>query len=487
MTKENGEKIKLKKIIDAGIEPYPARFGKKQTLAECRKLKNGDKVKTAGRLIMFRDMGKLTFGHLQDFSGRMQIAFKDDVLGRENYKLFLKIVDIGDFLGVDGEIFTTHKGELTVLVEKWVFLGKALKQMPEKWHGLKDVELKYRQRYLDLLANPETMERFKFRSEFIKALREFYWQEGFIEVETPTLLHHATGAHAQPYKTHNNGLDIDVYLRISHELPMKELIVGGFEKIFEIGKAFRNEGIDPSHLPEHTHLEHYCAYWDFEDNINFTEKMFEFLREKFDLPKKIAVVAKDGSKHKVDFSLPWPQLNYVEVIKNDCGIDVRKYKDAKKMVSDLKKKKISIEGMGKMGLATLIDNLFKKVSRPKIINPTFLCHYPVELQPLARRNDKDKNMVDQFQLIVAGWEVVKAYSELVDPIDQEARFKEQLKLKKKGDEEAMGVDPDFIEAMKYGMPPVSGWGMGIDRLITILTGQENLRDVIFFPLMKPKN
>ncbi|MEK7512418.1 MAG: lysine--tRNA ligase [Patescibacteria group bacterium] len=489
MPEQNEEQVRLEKlnqIKSSGIKPYPEKFGKKQSLVQCSKLPEGKLVKTAGRLVMFRDMGKLAFGHLQDFSGRMQIALKTDVLPEAEYKQFTKLIDLGDFIGIEGEIFRTHKGELTIMVKKWTFLGKALKPMPEKWHGLKDGEIQYRQRYLDLISNEETMKRFKFRSEFIKTLREFYWKNGFIEVETPTLLQAATGAHARPYKTHNNGLDIDVFLRISHELPLKELIVGGFEKIFEIGKAFRNEGIDPSHLPEHTHLEHYCAFWNYKDNIRFTEKMFDYLFDKLKLNRKVMVTGKDGVKKEVDFTTPWEKIDYIQLIKNDCGIDVSKFHEPQPLVKKLHEHNIVIEDMDKMGYATLVDNLYKKVSRPKMVGPVFLFNYPIELQPLARRNDKHPEMVDQFQLVVNGWEIVKAYSELVDPIDQEKRFKNQAELKNKGDDEAMEGDPEFVEAMKYGMPPISGWGMGIDRLLTILTEQENLRDVVLFPLMRPQ-
>ena len=488
MLDQTEEQIRLQKLEilkSAGHHPYPEKFAKKQTLKQCYDSAEGTRVQTAGRLVMFRDMGKLTFAHLQDWSGRMQIAFRFEELGEENYKLLQKIIDLGDFLGVEGEIFRTHKGEITVMVKKWTFLGKALRPLPEKWHGLQDVEAKYRQRYLDLISNTETMERFKLRSAFIKALRDFYAKEGFIEVETPTLLHHATGAHARPYVTHNNGLDIDVFLRISHELPMKELIIAGFDKIFELGKAFRNEGIDPSHLPEHTHVEHYCAYWNFKDNMKFTEKMFKFLFKKLNLKSNISVTGKDGAKREVDFAAPWQKIDFVRLLKQDSGLDVSKYHDAEKLRADLREKSITIEGMDKMGLATLIDNLYKKVSRPKIVGPTFLFNYPLELQPLARRSDKNQNMVEQFQLVINGWEVVKAYSELVDPIDQEKRFVDQAKLKSAGDEEAMEVDYEFVEAMKHGMPPISGWGMGVDRILTILTEQENLRDVVFFPLMRP--
>jgi lysyl-tRNA synthetase class 2 len=490
MKQNKDEKIRLQKLArltEAGHHPYPEKYDKKNTIQECSQLKDGKKVKTAGRLIMLRDMGKLTFAHLQDFSGRMQIAIKQDDLGKEEYKFFLKNIDLGDHIGIEGVIFTTKKGELTIEVKKWTFLGKALLPLPEKWHGLKDREVAYRQRYLDLIANREVMERFQFRSNFIKALREFYWTQGFYEVETSTLLHHATGAHATPYKTHNNALDIDVFLRISHELPLKELIIGGFDKIFELGKAFRNEGHDPSHLPEHTHLEHYCAYWNYEDNIKFTEQMFDYLFDKLKLPKKLTIKDRDGREKKVDFTTPFRRVNYIKLIQKDTGIDITQVKDAKALLTEIKKQKIEIEGMEDMGYATLVDNLYKKVSRPKIVGPIFLYNYPIELQPLARRNDDDANIVDQFQLVINGWELINAYSELVDPLDQEKRFEEQAKLKAAGDHETMEGDPEYILAMKYGMPPISGWGMGLDRLITLLTGQENLRDVVFFPLMRGKD
>ncbi|HUT21906.1 MAG TPA: lysine--tRNA ligase [Candidatus Bipolaricaulota bacterium] len=487
ITKEQEARLQnLEKIRAAGIEPYPEKFEKKQTLAQAKKLFEGKKVSVAGRIMLLRDMGKLTFCHLLDASGKMQIVLKQDEVGKEAYKVFVKNFDIGDFLGVNGEIFTTQKGEISVLVKKYEFLGKALRPLPEKWHGLKDVETRYRQRYLDLIMNDEARQIFNLRSRLIKSLREFYWEQGFQEVETPVLLHEATGAHAKPYKTHHNALDMDVYLRISHELPLKELIVGGYEKIFELGKAFRNEGIDPSHLPEHTHLEHYAAYWNFEDNIAFTEKMFDYLFDKLGLDRKIDVPDRDGKMKKVDFSTPFKRVNFIDLLKKDTGLDVLDYTDVKELLKDIKKKGIKIEGMEKMNLYTLIDNLYKKVSRPKLIQPTFLYYYPESLQPLARRNNKDPRVVDQFQLVINTWELAKAYSELVDPIDQRQRFEQQMKDRAAGDEEASEIDEDFITAMEYGMPPISGWGIGIDRLMTILTGQENLRDVVFFPLMKTK-
>ncbi len=475
---------RLESIKNSGINPYPEKFDKKKSLAEAKASKEGTVVKTAGRIMTIRNMGKIAFCHLQDWSGKMQVVLKEDEIGKDKLKFFGDNFDMGDFMGVEGEIFTTQKGEVSILVKNYEFLGKALLPLPEKFHGIKDPETIYRQRYLDLLMNEDSKNRFKFRSDFIKAIREFYWQEKFMEVETPSFLHKATGATATPYKTHNNALDIDLFLRISHELPLKELIVGGMEKIFEIGKAFRNEGVDPSHLPEHTHLEHYCAYWNFEDNIKFTEQMFDYIFENLGLEKKIEVENRDGEKKLVDFTTPWKRVNFIDMIKEDTGIDVMKYDNTKNLLADIKKNKIEFEGMDDMSLAGLVDNLYKKISRPKIVGPVILYHYPKYLQPLARINDDDKNIVDQFQMVVNGWEIVKAYSELVDPVDQKERFDGQKNAKAKGEEEVMEGDDEFITALEHGAPPISGWGMGIDRTVAILTGQNNLRDVVLFPLLR---
>src|SRR3989344_1649092 len=466
----------------AGIQPYPARFDKKTPIGEVRGFEVDAPAETAGRIILLRTMGKLSFAHIQDFSGRMQIVVKEDTLGVDRYTWFLKTFSVGDFVGVRGKIFVTKVGEKSVLVESLEFLGKALAPIPEKWSGVKDQEIKYRQRYLDLIANPDTMKAFIFRSELIRELRQFYADHKFFEVETPTLLHSATGAVAKPYTTHNNALDIDLYLRISHELPLKTVIVGGFDRIFEIGKAFRNEGVDVSHLPEHTHLEHYASYWNYEDNIDFTEKMLKFIFEKLQISPRIKM--EDGIQ--VDFSFPWPRLNFIELMEKETGIDVMKYEDAGKLRKAIKIKRFQFDGMDKMSLSGLVDNLYKKVVRPKLINPTFLYYYPINLQPLARRNDSNPKIVDQFQLVVNGWEIVKAYSELVDPVDQEQRFVEQAKSKELGEEEVMAIDHDYIQAMSYGMPPISGLGIGVDRLVALLLGKVNLRDVVFFPLLRPE-
>ena len=477
---------KLENFKAAGIHPYPSRFEKTMQVDEVRTKEEGEEVNTAGRIMLFRQMGSITFAHIQDFSGRMQVVFKKDLLGADLYKLITKNHDLGDYIGVNGSIFTTKTGEKSILVSDWKFLGKALLPPPGKFHGVKDREVLHRQRYMDLMGNADTRKRFEFRSNFIRGLREFYWQEGFHEVETATLMHKATGAAARPYHTHNNALDIDLVLRISHELPLKELIVGGFERVFEIGKAFRNEGHDPSHLPEHTHLEHYTAYWNFEDNIAFTERMFTHLFEKLDLPSVLSLKDREGGEREVDWTTPWPRINYVELISADSGLDVMSYTCPDALRGDIKAKGIEFEGIDDMGLTSLVDNLYKKVSRPKIVQPTILFNYPKVLQPLARISDEDPRMVEQFQLVVNGWEVVKAYSELVDPVDQRERFVEQAAQRDAGDDEAMEVDEGYLVAMEHGMPPISGWGMGVDRVIALLTGQDNLRDVILFPLMRPE-
>lgn len=477
---------RLKKIKKAGIDPYPDRFEKKQSLIQAKAFKDGAEVKTAGRLMTRREMGKIIFCHLQDGSGKMQVVFKEDELGKEQLKSFLDLFDLGDFVGVEGKIFKTKRGEVSVLVEKYVMLGKALLPLPEKWHGLKDTEIIYRQRYLDLTANEDTLQRFIFRSDLIKSLREFYWEKGFVEVETPILCNTASGAIAKPFKTHYNALDLDVYLRIAPEIYLKECIVGGFEKVFELGRCFRNEGMDPSHLQDFTMLEHYAAYWNFEDNMEFTEDLFSFLLKKFFGKMKIEIKDRNGKSTDVDFTPPWPRLSFRELIKKDSGIDIDKFAKAEDLRKEIKKKKIKIEDLNKLNWANLIDALYKAVSRSKLIKPAFLINHPLEISPLARKNDENPKVVDRFQLVINTWEMINAYSELVDPVDQKERFEDQAKMKKSGDEEAMSKDDEYVEALEHGSPPISGWGMGIDRLVALLAQQDNLRDVVLFPLLRPK-
>ncbi|MEK7547317.1 MAG: lysine--tRNA ligase [Patescibacteria group bacterium] len=482
------------------INPYANRFERthtsKQALAEGEKSKLREvadivkspaknPMKICGRLMTLREHGKLTFGHIQDFYGKIQICFMEDLIGKEKYNL-LKKVDMADFIGVEGELFRTRHGEITLLVYEFTMLSKALRALPEKWHGIKDQETKYRQRYLDTTMNRESLERFLLRSNLIKILREFYWAEGFIEIETPVLESVSSGAAAKPFITHHNALDIDVYLRIAAgELWQKRAIVGGFEKTFEVARCFRNEGIDPSHLQEFTMIEHYAAFWDYEDNMKFTERMFEYFLKKLLGTTKIKVKDREGKEMDLDFKTPWPRKKFVELIKQDCGIDILKYDNAKDLLKEIKKKKIFIEKAETLGYGSLSDHLYKQVSRPKLIQPTFVIEHPLSTKPLSRKNDDDPRLCDTFQLLVNTWEIINAYGEIVDPIDQRERFEAQVRAKDAGDEEAMMMDEEYLTAMEHGMPCISGWGMGIDRLVTLLAGQDNLKDSVLFPLMRP--
>jgi len=481
-------KEKLEKLKKTGIYPYPDKFEKTHTASLALALKLGTKkIRIAGRILTKRTMGKITFAHLLDDSGKIQVVFKDDETGESEYKIFNDLIDGGDFIGVEGELFATKKGETSILVRKYTFLGKSLRPLPEKWHGLKDVELRYRERYLDLLSNTHIKEVFVFRSNFIRLLREFYWSQGFIELETPILANTASGALAKPFTTHHNALDIDIYLRISAgELWQKMAIIGGFEKTFELGKVFRNEGMDPSHLQEFTMIEHYVAYWNFEDNMKFTEEMFSHLLKKLFGTMKIGIKNRKGEIAEIDFTPPWPKVTFRDVIKKDCGIDIDKFSSHKELCAEIKKKKLYTEDMAHLGMGNLVDALYKTVSRDKIFKPTFIIHHPIDVSPLARKNDKNPKVVDRFQLLVNGWEIVNAYSELVDPEDQQERFKQQVDAKSHGDEETHGEDKEFITALEHGAPPISGWGMGIDRIVALLTQQDNLRDVVLFPLLRPE-
>jgi len=478
---------KLAEIKKRGFVPYADKFDKTHLAGDIKTLSEGEKVKVAGRIMLLRTMGRLTFLHIQDFSGRVQVVLKADELEQGIYEEFLELINIGDFIGVDGEVFVTKKGEISVLAKSYQLLSKSLRNLPDKWHGLKDRELCYRQRYLDLLMNEETKERFKFKSQFIWELRKFYIEHGFYEVDTPVLCNTASGALAKPFTTHHNAFDMDVYLRIAPEIYLKEAIIGGWEKIFEVARVFRNEGIDPSHLQEFNMVEHYVAYWDYKQNMKFTEEMFATIIKKLKGTLKIEIMDRNGNRQLVDFTPPWKVVTFRELLKKDCGIDIDKFKTADDLRAEIKKKKIPVEDMDKLGQGNLIDALYKEVSRPQLVGPVFLTEHPIDLSPLARRNDKNPSVVDRFQLVVNGWELVNAYSELIDPLDQQARFDEQAKARAGGDEEAMLKDDEYVTAMEYGLPPVSGWGMGVERVVALLTGEPNLKDVVMFPLMKPSD
>ncbi len=477
---------KAQKIRSAGGIPYAATFPRTHRLGKAKQAADGSSVAVAGRVVLWRDMGKVTFGHLQDFSGRMQVAFRADALGQEQYEGALALIDLGDFVGVKGETFHTKTGEPTVLVKEWTMLSKALRQPPEKWHGIADQETAWRQRYLELMSNRETLDRFVFRSAFLRKLREFYWSRDFTEVDTPALVNAASGALAEPFTTHHNAYDMDVYLRIAPETFLKEALVGGFERVFEVARCFRNEGLDPSHLQDFTMVEHYAAYWDYTHNMAFTEELFSSILKDLLGSAKVKIPDRDGKLVEVDFTPPWPRLSIREAIKDHSQIDFRELNSRSALVDTIKSKGIRLDvDIDDLGFGSLVDQLYKKVARPNIVQPTFIIEHPIELSPLARRNDEDPRITDRFQLVVGGWEIVNAYSELIDPVDQAQRFEEQAQVHAGGDAEAHRKDDEYVKALEYGAPPCSGWGMGVDRIVALLTRQQNLRDVILFPLMKP--
>lgn len=493
-------KKKMEDLRAAGVQPYPERFERTHTVADARALgeKNAPRpleeitanpnasIKLSGRLVLMRAHGKLTFAQLQDSTGKMQIAFMQDFIGADSYKM-LKKIDMADFLGATGELFLTKHGELTLLVKEYVLLGKTLRPLPEKFHGLADQEGKYRKRYLDLVTNPETYQRFLFRSRLITSMRKFLDSHGFIEVETPILTSIPSGAAAKPFSTHHNALDMELNLRIAPETYLKRAVVGGFERVYEFAKCFRNEGIDPSHLQEFTMLEYYGSYWNYQDNMDFTEKLITTVIKELKGELKMTCRDRDGNEQIIDFTAPWPRLKFVDLIQKDCGINILDfYGDADALRTETKKRKIIIEKAETMGYGNLCDALYKKVSRPNLIQPCFVIDHPVDTKPLARRNDTDARLADTFQLLVNSWEVVNAYSELVDAVDQRDRLMRQASAKAAGDEEAMPMDEDYLMAMEHGMPPMSGWGMGIDRFVALITNQDNLKDTVLFPLMKPE-
>ncbi|HNP75252.1 MAG TPA: lysine--tRNA ligase [bacterium] len=472
---------KLENIKKSGANPFPNQFEKKQTLVEAKNQKQGAKIKTAGRIMSIRVMGKIVFCHLEDSSGQLQIVLNTQELGQKDFDFFTAHFDVGDFLGVAGEIFTTKKGEISVLVKKYQLLAKALLPLPEKWHGLQDKEIRYRQRYLDLIANREVKQVFVQRSQIIEAIRKYLKEEQFIEVETPNLQAIYGGASATPFKTHLNALDIDLYLSISPELYLKRLIVGGLDKVFTISKNFRNEGIDKFHNPEFTMLEFYLAYANYEKLMTMTEELLKKIFKALGLKETITYQGQNLNFKNI------PRVRFADLIKEKTGIDISVANDFEKLSRAIKSQKLKdIDISGGSHYGALLDQLYKRVVRPGIVQPVFLTHYPVEMIALAKRNEDNPRLINTFQLIVAGAEMVKAYDELNDPLDQEERLKEQAQLLNRGDSEAMPMDEDFITALKHGMPPTAGYGLGIDRLAMLLTDQPSIRDVILFPFMRPE-
>ena len=465
--------------------PYPERYEITHSLKEASTLPDETKgVRVAGRIVFMRKMGKLSFVRLRDIEGDLQISIKIDLVGEEKYQFFKTLVDVGDFLGAEGEIFTTHTGEKTLRVSSFEFLGKALKPLPEKFHGVTDPELCYRERYLDLIMNEETRKRFLLKYEFIKEIRRYLEDKGYIEIETPVLSNKASGALAKPFVAHHNALDIDVYLRIAPETYLKRAIIGGFTKVFEFARCFRNEGIDSTHLQDFTMLEGYGAYLNYQDNMTLMEDMLKTVVSKVFGTLQVKI----GDK-TIDFSKKWEQVTFRDVLLKYADIDILEFNDKEKLLNEIKRRKIELDtdaDLNTIGFGNLVDVLYKKVARPHMIEPVFLTEHPIALSPLARANDDNKEITDRFQLVINGAEIINGYSELVDPSEQQRRLEEQARLKSDGDEEAMMMDMDYIMAMETGMPPISGWGIGIDRVIQVLTDTPNIKDNVLFPLMRPE-
>ena len=466
-------------------QAYPDRYEVTHSLKEASVLEDGTTgVKVAGRIVFVRNMGKLSFLKLRDIDSDFQISFKKDLLGEEEYNFFNKFIDIGDFIGVEGEIFTTHTGEKTLRANSFKFLGKALKPLPEKFLGLSDQELKYRQRYVDLITNEETRDRFKTRFLFIREVRNYLDSHGYYEIETPILTTANSGAAARPFLSHHNALDIDVYLRIAPEMYLKRAVVAGINKVYEIARCFRNEGMDATHLQDFTMMEVYQAYFNYKDNMKFIRELLQHIIQKI---FGTLILTIDGKE--IDFSGEWPTYSFRDSVMKYSNIDINVYDTKEKLLAKINEDNIELDSdtpIENLGYGNLIDYLYKKVARPHIVGPIYLTEHPISLSPLARANDDNKQIADRFQLVINGAEVVNAYSELVDPIEQEEKLLNQLKLKNEGDEEAMDMDYDYISAMEYGMPPISGWGLGIDRMVQLLTNADNIKDVVMFPLMRPE-
>lgn len=469
---------KLNELNEMGINAYPAKINRKQTVKQALEEKEGAELSVAGRVMTKRDMGKLMFCHLQDETGRMQIAFKQDDIGVDSYKLFSKKIDAGDIVEIHGSKFITHKGEPSILVKEWKILAKALLPLPDKFHGLNDEEARYRKRYLDFLVNPEEKEKILVRGKILRYIREFLQQENFIEVETPVLETISSGAMARTFDTHLNAYDLDVHLRICMgELWQKRLLVGGFEKTFEMGRAFRNEGVDHQHNPEFTMLEYYWAYADYEDNMALHEKLIPYVVEN-----SIGKLEVEVDGNKINFAGPYPRITFHDAVLQYSGIDIDEYVDIEELKKVMSAKGYDHENLTERG--KLLDNLYKQSARRKLIQPTFVLNYPIELKPLAKKAE-DPRYTEMFQLIVNGFELSNSYTELNDPIDQRERFEEQVKNKEQGDDEAMANDWSYVEALEHAMPPATGTGIGIDRFAALITGSHTLREVTAFPLMKP--
>jgi len=471
---------KIKALREKGLKPFGSRFEKTAELSSLKddfekgNIKEGDIVKVAGRLMNLREHGKSFFSDIKDHTAKMQLYTKKDNIGEEAWAL-KDLIDIGDIIGAEGELFKTRTGEVTVKVSSFIILSKSMHPLPEKWHGLKDIEIRYRQRYLDLISNDEAKEVFLIRSRIVSSIRRFFDDRGYIEVETPMLQPIAGGAAGKPFKTHHNVYDKDLYLRIAPELYLKRLLVGGIEKVYEINKSFRNEGISPRHNPEFTMMEVYTAYADYNDLMNLTEELVCGLARE--ILGKTTIEYKGKS---IDLEPPWERVSFADMMKE--LYDVSAEDDDDTWVAKLKQKGIKLEGdkLSKTRLVNIVADLIEPKSDKG--KPVFVTDYFTELSPLAKTSDSNPAISERFELYMGGMEIANAYSELNDPMEQEKRFRAQLEFDK---ETSDVIDTDYVLALEHGMPPAAGLGIGIDRLVMILTGQESIRDVILFPQLKP--
>ena len=474
---------KLAALQEAGQDPFQrTRFdwdATSQQIKDNFDAMEGKSVKVAGRLMSKRGMGKVSFCDLQDRDGRIQLYARQDEMDEAVYKAFKKY-DIGDIVGVDGEVFRTQRGEMSVRAKNITLLSKSLLPLPEKFHGLQDKELRFRQRYVDLMVNPEVKKNFVIRSQFIKFMREYLDNMGYIEVETPVLNTIAGGAAARPFITHHNTLDIDMYMRIATELPLKRLIVGGMDRVYEIGRIFRNEGMDPKHNPEFTTVELYQAYTDFHGMMDIAEGIISGAAQKI-----LGTYEVEWLGEKIDLTPGWRRLTMVDAVREYVGIDFGAITDNAEAVAAAKAKGVELADAAEKTWGNALYACFDQKVEEKLIQPTFITMYPVEVSPLTKRSPADPRLTERFELFICHSELANAYSELNDPIDQRQRFEKQVEQRERGDDETEMLDEDFLNALEYGMPPTGGMGMGIDRTVMLLTGADTIREVILFPTMKP--
>ncbi len=480
---------KVERFKEAGIDPYPPRadvshfvgdlLERYSEVEDAEALANAGEFALAGRIVSLRFHGRASFAHIRDMSGTIQLYFREDVVGKEFYRKVLKKLDVGDFVGARGRLFRTRTGELTVQVERADLLSKLVRPLPEKWHGLKDKELRYRQRYLDLVANEESRNRFLVRARMVQGIRNFLSSKRFIEVETPTMQVIPGGAAAKPFVTHHNTLDLDLYLRIAPELYLKRLVVGGFDRVFELGKCYRNEGISTEHNPEFTMVEFYMAYANYNTLMELSEEMVSTLATEILGSTRVRY-----GDEEIDFTPPWRRVSFKDALVEVGGAPVQVWENEDSARAFAEGLEIETEHLHSHG--KVLGEIFDELVEPKLVQPTFVYDYPVDISPLAKSKPGDPGVVERFELFVARREIANAYTELNDPREQRERMLQQLRERDLGDEEAQRLDEDYIRALEYALPPTAGEGIGVDRLVMLFTDAPSIRDVILFPTLRPQ-